>query len=147
MDYDKLVKKYEGKRRGIVITSCIIFLIFIIAIAAAAVFIPGFIAENHDTGMLLLMIIPAAAMIFFVGFVLLFLRAFHEFSGIKKVRGDMEKVQQQTGLTDNDMFMEVINSSQKISGMPDLYLSSDYVIDLGGWFGFRTDSITGIELD
>ena len=147
MTYEKFIKKYEGKRRSVVFISCFFFLMFIAAVIAAAVFIPGFIAKGGPSVPTLLIVLPVGAVIILIGFLLLTLSVFREFMSIKQVRADMEKIQQQTGLTDNDMFMEVINSSRKFSGLPDVYISDSFIIDLGSWFGLHTDSITGLEKD
>ena len=133
MTYEKFIKKYEGKRRAVVFISCFFFLMFIAAVIAAAVFIPGFIAKGGPSVPTLLKVLPVGAVIILIGFLLLTLSVFREFMSIKQVRADMEKIQQQTGLTDNDMFMEVINSSRKFSGLPDVYISDSFIIDLGSF--------------
>ena len=71
MTYEKFIKKYEGKRRAVVFISCFFFLMFIAAVIAAAVFIPGFIAKGGPSVPTLLIVLPVGAVIILIGFLLL----------------------------------------------------------------------------
>ena len=145
MRYEDIIRKYEGKRRRQIALVIVIGIVILIAVIASDIFVQslfkdtGKAADPHLIGnglLIIICILVSAAISAAVG-VLIW--------QMKKTRSRIKAIQEVTSLTDDEIFAEVINSSNTLPTLKNVYISDDYLINLDSFWGCRIDSITDVK--
>ena len=145
MSYEDIIKKCERKRRRQIAWVIVIGIVFLIAFIGSDIFVQSLFRDNekaidpHFSGTAFLVLVC-----------ILIFAAFSAAVGVliwqmKKTRSRIKAVQEETGLTDNELFAEAINSSGTLPTLKNVYISDDYLINLDSFWGCRIDSITDVK--
>jgi hypothetical protein len=146
MEYEKLIKKYEGKKRRllivlIVVEAVLIALIIGFEIAMRHMFADDFASDGLKK--LGLSVGIPACIVLIVAFTLGEAVVVWQKN---KVRGKIRSLQESVGITDDNVFAETVNSGRTLPALKNVYLSEEYLINLDSFWGCRLDRITDLRI-
>ena len=147
MSYAELIHKYERKKRIshiVIITAEALFV--------AAVLIVGMITKISLEGIDLpvagkfndlksfIIIAALLAVIFIAADIFLFR---HQ----KAVEDGFASIMEQTGITDKEIFAEIVSTSKHVPAAQNVFINDQYLIDLERFWGCRLDRITDVQTE
>ena len=147
MSYNDIVKKYEGRRRRQIALVVIFGIVVLAVIIGTDIFVQSLFTDfetavnPHLIGAALLL--PACILIIAVIALAVGVLVWQ----MKKTRAQIKSIQETTGLTDNELFAEVISSSETLPSLKNVYVSDEYLINLDSFWGCRIDSITDVKTE
>ena len=145
MSYNEIVKKYEGKKRGLLV----LFIIFEAAIMSVLIvsdlFVRYLIEETgapdssgfFKSGHIFAVYAVIGAVMIIADILIVRM--------IKNVRNNIRRIQEDTGLPDDDRFAEIYTTCQPLPSLKNVLVGDQYLFNFDSWWGCRLDSITEVS--
>ena len=147
MNYEELVKKFENKKHTLFIVLIIIEIVSLFVLLGFGIFMK-LIFEGADVSYGLLKIGKYTAIPAFLILIAAFtIPEIILMKQKKKMREYFHRIQESTGLTNDELFAESVSTSSELPHVKNVFLNDTYLINLASYWGCRLDSITDMRME